>query len=181
MTPYQKDIVIGTILGGSSLVRPRKGVNYYLAMADRDVVWLRYKMAELADYFPNTSIAADGGTSRCASRCCDELTGLYDELYREGRRAVRAETLCLLHDIGLAVWYLDGGGKTGRGRRNAYLNLTRLVDSAETIRDYFCEMDMTCTLGRSGSRLRLLFSVGGTERLFRIIVPKFPSYMCYRM
>lgn len=181
MTPYQKQIVIGTILGGSSLVKPQKGVNYYLSMAGRNKTWLQYKMAELSGFFPRMLVMLDNRTHRCASCCSDQFSEIHEEMYRDGVRRVTPEILEPLKDIALAVWFLDGGGKTGRDKNNAYLNLTRMPESVQEIRDYFCTLDMFCEVNRSKNRIRLVFSVSGTDRLFKTIVPRFPNFMCHRL
>jgi hypothetical protein len=181
MNPWQRQIVIGTILGGSSIVKPKKGVNYYLAMAGRDEMWLQYKVSELCDLFPKAVLTLDKTTYRCASRCSPELTEIHEEMYKDGTRDIPFETLDGLRDIALAIWYLDGGGKTGRAKNNAYLNLTKMPQSVEAINKYFCDMNMHCTTNVSKGRIRLVFSREGTDNLFKTIVHRFPSFMCHRL
>ena len=47
---YQKQILYGTILGGSSIVNPTYGRNCYLAMRDNNLNWLSYKINELKEH-----------------------------------------------------------------------------------------------------------------------------------
>jgi hypothetical protein len=181
MTPTQKQIVIGTILGGSSLIRPKKGINFYLAMASNDPTWLAYKMEELSQYFPKKTLSSDHNTYRCTSSCSEIFSSLYNDLYKNGSRYVSKELLDGLRDIALAIWFLDGGGKTGRGQNNAYLNVTRLYQSIEEIQFYFNDMGMSCNLNSSQGRNRLVFSVEGTNRLLKTIAHRFPNFMSVRL
>jgi LAGLIDADG DNA endonuclease family len=181
MNPWQKQIVVGTILGGSSIVKPKKGINYYLAMAGKDSLWLQYKMAELNDLFPKANLNLDGNTYRCASRCSESLSAIHTEMYTDGVRNIPQDALDGLRDIALAIWYLDGGGKTGRDKKNAYLNLTRMPNSVDRIENYFCSMNMHCNANNSKNRIRLVFSLEGTTNLLKSISHRFPSFMYHRL
>lgn len=181
MNSWKRQIIIGTVLGGSSIVKPQKGVNYYLAMAGKSEMWLQYKMKELDDVFPRITLNKDGNTYRCTSKCSTDLTELYGEIYKDGMRDISAETLDSLRDIALAIWFLDGGGKTGRGKNNAYLNLTRMPNSVDLITTYFCQMNMHCSANKSKGRIRLVFSVEGTTNLFKTIAHRFESFMYHRL
>lgn len=162
-------------------MKPQKGVNYYLSMASKNEKWLQYKMAELSEFFPKNSLTIDHNTYRCASCCSEDFTAIHNRMYKNGIRQVDSGILDPLRDIALAIWYLDGGGKTGRNRNNACLNLTRMSESAELIRDYFCVMDMFCSVNKSRSRIRLVFTVDGTERFLKTIAGTFPTFMYHRL
>lgn len=182
MTNWQKQIVIGTVLGGSSLVRPKKGLNYYLSMAGNNPSWLHYKMQELGELYQSNSIMQDGCTYRCASSCTESLTEVYSELFLEGQRNVTLETLSPLRDIALAMWFLDGGGKTGRNKKNAYLNTTKIGEKGtKVVYDYFKDLNWDCSTHESGGRRRVIFSVLGTELLLKTISHRFPDFMYHRL
>lgn len=178
LTDLQKQIIVGTVLGGSSLIRPPTGKNYYLAMRDADPLWLLYKIEELEGCFKSTRLIQDGKTYRCNSICAEAFTELHDHMYRDGKRSVSEEVLSPLRDIGLAVWFLDGGGKTGRDKKNIYLNTTKFgTAGTQVILDYFNSMSLACNLNQSNGRIRVVFSVEGTEALLRIIAPRFPPFL----
>jgi len=182
MFDYQKQILIGTILGGSSLVKPPKGVNYYLSMRSQNSMWLEYKMAELEDYFTNPTLRKYGNTFRCNSSCHEGLTEVRNMLYDDDGRKIRMEILDQLMDIGIAIWYLDSGSKTGRNKKNAYINTTKFgVEGTEIVRQYFCEVGMECRVNHDGDRLKVLFTVEGTLNLLKITAHKFPTFMFYRV
>lgn len=181
-TTAQEQIVLGTVLGGSSLVRSPGGINYYLSMRDTNEAWLAYKMQCMNSIYKSNSLFLNGSTFRCNSMCCDELSLLQKRLYIGKKRNVTPEILDPLRDIGLAVWYLDGGSKTGRDNKNAYLNTTKLgLDGTNVVLDYFRSLDIESTMGASHSRLRILFTVEGTERFMKIVSPCFPEFMYHRL
>lgn len=175
---FQHQILIGTILGGSSLVKPPKGKNYYLSMRGKNENWLKYKMEEMPDYFSNVSLHKYANTFRCNSTCSPVLTEIKDVLYESNKRKISMPVLDSLKDIALAVWYLDGGSKTGRGRKNAYINTTKFgEEGTKTIIQYFNEVDIPCNVNRDGKRIKVLFGVESTNTFFKIIAHHCPIYM----
>ena len=67
----QKQVLYGTILGGSSLIKPEKGKNCYLAMRDNDRLWLSYKIESLQEFFKidqNTIKRDKNGSNKCNRR-----------------------------------------------------------------------------------------------------------------
>ena len=175
---FQTQVLIGTVLGGSSLVRPPKGVNYYLSMRSQNEKWLNYKMEELPDFFSESKLRQYGKTFRCNSGCAEKITEIRNELYLNGKRNIRMEILDTLTDTGIAVWYLDSGGKTGRSKKNSYINTTKFgEDGSKIVMQYFNEIDMPCNINHDGTRLKVLFSVDGTKVLMKTIAHRFPTFM----
>jgi hypothetical protein len=178
----QNQVLMGTILGGSSLVKPPKGKNYYLSMRNKDEKWLRYKMAEMHSYFQKPKLHLYNNTYRANSSCSPNLTEMQATLYEGNKRIVEMEALNTLMDIGIAIWFLDGGSKTGRGRKNAYINTTKFGEQGtEVVLQYFNEVGMPCHINRDGKRLKILFTVDGTIILFKTIAHRFPSFMYHRL
>jgi hypothetical protein len=181
-TSAQEQIVLGAVLGGSSLVKSPGGINYYLSMRGTHKDWLLYKMQCLNSLYKNQELLKNGNTYRCNSICCDELSMMQKRLYIGKNRSLTTEILDPLRDIGLAVWYLDGGSKTGRDRKNAYLNTTKFgTEGTQIVLEYFDSLGIEATVCRSRTRFRVLFTVEGTDRLMRIISPCFPEFMYHRI
>lgn len=179
---FEHQVLIGTILGGASLVKPAAGRNYHLSMRSHNLLWLEYKMALMPNFFPETVIHQYGVTFRCNSTCSETLTRLHDVMYCGEKRTVSMEILDSLRDIALAIWFLDRGGKGGRGRKNAYINTTKFGEIGTiTIRDYFHLIDCYCQVNCSGSRRKVLFSLAGTEKFFRTVAHHFPKFMWAKM
>ena len=179
----QKQIIIGSILGGCSLSKQPKGKNYYLSMRSKDLLWLRYKMEELYNCFETTEVSRQNVTYICNTQSSESFTEIYNVLYKDGKRHITTKLLDNLKDIGLAIWFIEGGGWGGRGRKNAYINTTLLSEgSSELIEDYFNSMSgIRCSINCARDRKKILFSVKGTEAILRIILPKFPPFMIQRM
>ena len=179
---FQHQILIGTILGGSSLVKPPKGKNYYISMRGKNEQWLKFKMESMPNYFKSATIHKYGNTFRCNSSCSETLTKIKDILYDGNKRKVTMEVLDSLRDIALAVWFLDGGSKTGRGKKNAYINTTKFgEDGTKIVMKYFDEIEMPCNVNRDGKRLKVLFGVDSTISLFKTIAYQFPVFMHNRL
>lgn len=179
---FQSQVLLGTVLGGSSLVKPPKGTNFYLSMRSQNEKWLYYKMAEMKDYFSDFKLHKYGSTFRCNSCCSPIITELHNQLYEGNKRKIKMPLLDVLTDTGIAVWFLDSGGKTGRGKRNAYINTTKFgKDGTDIIMQYFNELEINCNINHDGSRLKILFTVKGTECLFKIIAHRFPTFMYHRI
>lgn len=179
---FQSQVLMGTVLGGSSLLKPPKGINYYISMRSQNDKWLFYKMAEMPDYFTESKIHKYGNTFRCNSCCSSKITDLYEELYEDNKRKIKMSLLDPLTDTGIAIWFLDSGGKTGRGKKNAYINTTKFgQEGSKIVMQYFNELGMQCKINHDGNRLKVLFSVSGTNCLFKIIAHRFPTFMYHRV
>lgn len=163
-------------------MKPPKGINYYLSMRGQNELWLRYKMLEMSTFFSDPKMHKYGSTFRSNSCCHAELTQFRELLYEGNKRHIKMEILDRLMDIGIAVWYLDSGGKTGRSKKNAYINTTKFgEEGSKIVMQYFNEVGMPCNINRDGTRLKVLFSVDGTLTLFKSIAHRFPTFMYDRI
>jgi hypothetical protein len=163
-------------------VKPPKGINYYLSMRSQNELWLRYKMAEMAHYFSESKLHWYNNTFRVNSCCCEALTCCHTAMYDDGKRKVTMELLDRLRDVGIAIWWLESGSKTGRDKKNAYINTTKFgEDGTKVVHQYFNEVDMACNINRDGTRMKVLFTVSGTEALLSTIAHCFPEFMLDRL
>ena len=175
----QEQIIIGTVLGGSSLLKPPKGLNYYLAMRSCNELWLRYKIEELEGIF-TSGLYRSGNTYRCYSLCLPQITAIQGIMFKNKKRVISMKLLdhLRLRDTSLAIWYLEAGGKTGRGRKNAYLSTTIYGEEGSlAISEYFNAIDCDNTVNKNKNRRRIVFSVPGTERFFKVVANLFPTFM----
>jgi hypothetical protein len=108
LTDRQKQIIIGTILGGSSLVQSAGGRSHYLSMRDRNSRWLRYKAEELACLASDRPFTSDV-TNRWHSMCYPIFNQLHDEFYEGRERRLKAQTLDALKDVAFGIWFADCG------------------------------------------------------------------------
>ena len=114
----QKQVLYGTILGGSSIVKPAKGKNCYLAMRDSNESWLQYKIEYLKDFFKidvNT-IKKDKNTFRCYSVAYPVFNEIYDLFYEKNSKILIPNILECLTDEAWMVWFIDAGRKSKRSQ-----------------------------------------------------------------
>ena len=183
ITDIQEQIIIGAVLGGCSLIKQPKGKNYYLSMRSSDCMWLKYKMAELYNCFQSTEFSCQVKTYRCNTICLEELSYFYKLLYKDGKRYASSSILEKLRDIGLAIWFIETGGWAGRNRKNAYINTTLLgLESSYIVENYFNSLHgINCKLHIGKNRMKVLFSVPSSEKLMKIILPKYPNYLIQKI
>lgn len=158
-------------------MRPPKGKNFFLGMRSTNFHWLRWKIESLKDFY-NNEPRQENTTYRCNSICCEAFTDLYLDIYEDGKRMITMDLLDGLCDTALAMWYIDGGSKTGRDRKNAYITTTKYgEEGTKIIHKYFNEVGIPCNIGESKERFRILFTVEGTDIFFRTVAHRFPPFM----
>lgn len=106
-TKRQQQIIMGTILGGSSIIKPDKGKHCYLSMRDKNSKWLEYKALELKTFSSYEPFTIEK-TNRWHS-CCYPLFDDYREIFynKKGERRLDLEILSSLWDVGMAAWFGD--------------------------------------------------------------------------
>jgi|LakMenE01Jun11ns_1017448.scaffolds.fasta_scaffold9585233_2 hypothetical protein len=114
ITVRQKCIIIGTILGGSSIIMPKKGKNCYLSMRSKDLNWLNFKAKELNNLATKEPIIAEK-TYRWHSVCYPIFNEFYEMFYKDKERNLKIETLNLLQDLSIAIWFKDCGNINKNG------------------------------------------------------------------
>ena len=141
-------------------------------------------MEELPTLFKTLRLYKSGNTHRCYS-CCDyHLTDLRSKIYQGSSRYITLKLLddLRLRDTSLAIWFLESGGKTGRGHKNAYLNTTIYgQEGSEAVCDYFNIIGCECHVNRNKDRRRVVFTIKGTETLFKYTANLFPTFMYHRL
>lgn len=108
VTERQLQIIKGTILGGSSIIKPLGGKNCYLSMRSKNGKWLEYKGAELQSLASGTPFTLEK-TNRWHSLCYPIFNELKKMFYKDKKRNLTMETLdaCRLNDLAFTVWYGD--------------------------------------------------------------------------
>lgn len=173
----QKQTLYGTILGGSSIIRPDRGKNCYLAMRDHDNLWLSYKIEMLKDFFkidPNT-IKKDKNTYRCYSIAYPIFNEIYDLFYKDEQKIVTREILEILTDEAWMVWFIDAGRKT---KRKAYLRTHKFgKEGTEIIAEYFNSLDCNCNVHQCRGRYEIVFSNKGAFELLKTLTHRIPDFL----
>lgn len=173
---WHKQIILGTVLGGSSLVKPKKGRNCYLFMRSVDKDWLSYKAFELANLSSQRPFTQEGNTLRWHSNCYPVFTEFYDLFYKDGVKTVSMEILDPLKDIGMAIWY----GDCGKLKRNQLiLNTNKFGQSGnEVIVEYFKQAGIgDAEIVRERKYLRIVLSEQAAEKFLLIVSNRLPDFM----
>lgn len=176
ISDWHQQVIIGTILGGSSLVKPKKGRNCYLFMRSADKQWLNYKAEELSSLSSQRPFTHEGNTLRWHSNCYPIFTEYYNLFYNNNKKLVKMEILDSLRDIGLAIWY----GDCGKLKKNrVILNTNKFGEKGtEIISKYFLEAGIGETnLTKERKYIRLTFTEEATEKFLLVLANRLPDFM----
>lgn len=150
----QRNIIIGTILGGSSIIKPKKGKNCYLSMRNKDLDWLTFKAKELENLATKEAITKEK-TYRWHSICYPLFLDFHKMFYVNESRFIDINVLNLLQDMSIAVWYKD----CGKINKNCIIFNTHIWDKqgTQTICNYFQSLEWNCMmfLERGSYRIKL--------------------------
>jgi hypothetical protein len=174
LTPRQKQVICGTILGGSSIIRPKKGRNCYLSMRCKNPEWLEHKARELqtlASFAPFTREK----TFRWHSMCYPVFEEYKNEFYKEQNRFLSLESLNPLQDIGLGVWY----GDAGRIKQNKIIMNTHVwgEKGSEVIVEYFSLLGYTPELFCERNCYRVRLDEKSSRHFFSLISHHLPDFL----
>lgn len=167
----------GTILGGSSIVKPERGKNCYLAMRDNDLDWLLYKVEELKDFFKmdKSIIKKDKNTYRCYSIAYPVFNEVYELFYKGGKKIISRDMIEILTDEAWMVWFVDAGRKS---KRRVYLRTQKFGDEGtELIAEYFNSLDCPCEIHKSRGRHEIVFDITGAYQFLKTVAPRLPEFI----
>ena len=176
ISDWHKQIIMGTVLGGSSIVKPSKGKNCYLFMRSVNKDWLNFKAAELNSLASQRPFTKEGNTSRWHSNCYPVFNEYHEKFYFNKKKTVTMEVLDSLRDIGLAIWYGDCGKIKNN---NIVLNTNKFSEAGtKLVAKYFLEAGIgKTTLIKERNYFRLEFDSGATEKFLLIIANRLPDFM----
>ena len=165
ITQAQKFLIIGPILGGSSIIKPQKGKNCYLSMRDKDLDWLKFKADQLKDLTSQSPMTIEK-TNRWHSVCYPVFNEYREMFYHGKNRCIRMENLHLLHDSSIAIWF----GDAGKCRSNNAIFNTNIwgKKGTETIVEYFRSIDWTCDMFLERKNYRVKLDEDSSEELLKM-------------
>ena len=173
----QRQILYGTILGGSSIIKPEKGKNAYLAMRDNDVLWLSYKIEILKDFFKidDNTIRKDKNTFRCFSMSYPIFNDIYEIFYPEYIKQVTRELLEVLTDDAWMAWFVDAGKKT---KTKVVLRTHKFgEEGTKLIADYFNSLECECEALQPKKHWEICFTNKGAYEFLSVVYPKIPDFL----
>jgi hypothetical protein len=181
VTDWQRQIILGTVLGGSSIVRPSGGKNSYLSMRGSNAYWLEYKSYELKELAsPNPFlIEKENRYFRWHSLCYPVFNEFHTLFYRDRKKRVEMSVLNELRDIGLAVWFVDGGRYE---RRHVVLNTTSFGwEGSETICGFFNEITLPASIKQKGNSFRVQLEPNASIKFLKTIAHRVPQFMHHHL
>jgi hypothetical protein len=174
ITDWQRQIITGTILGGSSVIKPKKGNNCYLSMRGKNGKWMQCKAQELEMFLPPNPIYLEDKRYFRWHFSCSPLFNQFHELfYVDGKKRVQMEVLDSLKAIGMMVWFIDAG--TIKDKK-ALISVKAFGESgAKTINEYFSLLGMP---GRIvGTKIEM--DETSTKKLMYVIGDLIPQFLLY--
>lgn len=178
----QRQFIIGTVLGGSSIVSPKKGKNCYLSMRGKNAYWIEYKSHELKDLASPSPFLVEKKKEtyfRWHSLCYPIFNEFNELFYKDGKKTVQMKALNELRDIGLAIWFLEGG-RIHKGV--VEFNTTTLnEEGTNVVVKYFTEVSLPCYKKQEGKGFRVIMSPTATIKFLKTIADKVPDFLLDRL
>ena len=171
----QKQIIIGTILGGSSIVHPSKGKNCYLSMRSKNARWLEYKALHLQTLTSPKPFTIEV-TNRWHSMCYPLFNEFKDMFYEDGKRKLTIDTLenLLLTDIAFSIWYGESG-KYNKGKITLNTHIWG-EDGTKAIVKYFKYLDWRTEIVLERKRYRIRLDEKSSDDFLKIVSPQLPHW-----
>jgi len=176
LTSWQQQIIFGTVLGGSSIIKPQKGRNCYLSMRDKNEKWIQCKVQELSVLSAPTSYHRSGNYSRWHSICSPIFNDYYGLFYdADGNRKIEMGVLDSLRDVGLAVWFIDAGKLQDDC---VIINVNNLgLKGAELVMEYFHAIDLNSFIIKIRKSLRIKMDDLSSKQFITLIGHCIPKFM----
>ncbi len=169
ITDDQRQIICGTVLGGSSIVKPKSGRNAYLSMRGTNPKWIQCKAQELELFLPQNPFLPqkDNSYYRWHSSCSPVFNEFKELFYEDGQKVAKMDVLNSLRNIGLAVWFLDCGRIVDN---KIVMNLN--FKDVKPILQYFTEIDLIFKMNK-----KIEFDEVSSKKFIQVIGNCIPSFM----
>jgi hypothetical protein len=168
-----EDIILGTILGGSSIVCPNRGKNCYLSMRSRNLDWLRWKATELRPLASENPMTAEK-TYRWHSMCYPIFTQMRSRFYGEGRE-LKLEAFEQIRDTSYTVWFGDCG-KISRGCVILNTHIWK-EEGSHIIKEYFGLIDYNAEVIKERKYFRVKLDSDSSQDFLTLACKKMPNFM----
>ena len=182
MTDDHKQVFLGTLLGNGFICKGTKNSYFSIKHSNRHMPWLQTKVNELQIYSAKKGLTCNEGGCSWRTSADPIFTEMREKYYKDGKKNITMEWLDSMRDIGIAVWYGDSGCLIGRNKRNACLKTQSFgLEGNQIIAQFFNEVGFECNLNKSKKSYVIVFSVTGTEKLFKMISIFLPKNRYYKM
>ena len=179
-TNREKQIVLGTLLGNSSIIFPNKSKYPHLQMREsisKGGNWIRCKAHELKKFSRPKSFIADKDSYRWNSISNVCWKQFHNMCYKEDEKVICSKWLDQLQDLGMACWFMDKGElKTN----SCHLRISRLnKESVDDIKNYFEIIGIPGDVKNIGGSRVLQFTKENQIKFLKTIQHQLPLY--YRL
>lgn len=175
LTNWQRQIVIGTILGGSSIIKPKTARSCYLSMRGTNPKWLECKAQEFPNLRSQNPYFTSGRYYRWHSCCSPCLNEFRETFYKDGKKCISMDILNELRNIGLAVWFLDSGSM--EKDRSCFHTTSYKKEGTDIISQYLSEVGMDNEIVKKGNGFRVILDDKSTRKLIGVIGEIIPPFM----
>ena len=174
ITDVQKKIIIGSILGGASIVSPEDCVNSYLSFRCKDSEWFNFKAIELKSLASKKSTITDA-TNRWHSKCYPIFNEHKSSFFYKGKRRLTLDNLERLWDLSLGVWFVD----SGYYKKEQVVFNTNIwgKKGTEVIKKYFNLLDYDVEIFLEKKKFRIRFDPKSSLNFLQLIVPTLPLFI----
>jgi hypothetical protein len=171
ITKQEYQMILGTIMGGSSIVLPKNGNHCYLSMRDNNIQWLNFKASQLSNFSSEKSILKET-TNRWHSKSNVIFDKFKKNFYTNNQRLLHIDNLNFW-DFGLAIWFGDAG-KLQNG--NVILNTHIWGDKGSNIiAKYFNLCQWNAHVFKDRKYYRVCLSRESSIHFINLIAPHLPK------
>lgn len=176
-TNREKQLILGTLLGNSSVIKPQKSKNPHFQLREsisKGGTWIQCKAHELRRFSRPKSFVQDSDSYRWNSISASCWWDIYKLCYRENQKIITMPWLDMLQDYGLACWFMDKGII-----QNNFIGLriSRLdEESVDSIINYFKIIGIPGQPKNFGGSKTIQFRDKDKLAFMKIIGQKLPVY-----
>jgi hypothetical protein len=193
LTQGCREIIVGTILGDACLERNGRNVRLRVDHGERQralVEWKFQQLTELAPSPPKRVEVFDRRTNRTyvhyrfASRTIEVLNEYFELFYgHQGVKRIPENIASYLSSaLGVAVWYMDDGGRRGDCRSGYFNTQAYQVGEVDSLR--WClqkNFDLATSIHFAAGRPRIYVAKAHFQRLCDLIRPYVIQDMRYKL
>lgn len=188
LTEFQKQVILGTLLGDGSLNYPHKRSMYPKLRYTHGLAQQQYveeKAEILKDLKPVVRIVDNKGFGKQSvtmdTSCISYFKEIYEMLYPSGK-VVTKEYLSLINEVGLAFWFMDDGSyrsNFGRLHTEGFSKHEQII-MAEWFKERW-NIDVEIDLDKRKNLYYLRFRKEPFEKLVSLIKPYVTNSMKYKV
>ena len=184
LTQEQKSFIIGTILGDGYLrIVPRRR-NAFLevnhSFTQREYVDWKYRILRSVVKSKPKIRNGNGGRIACRfyTRCLPDITTLFGTFYKDRKKIIPNNLV--LTPLGLAVWYMDDGSRSGG---SVYLNTQQFLQQDQQKLQLILEdqFGIRSSLNKDKKYLRIRVVKQHAKKFCDIIRTHVPQCMNYKL